>query len=127
MSMKTLTADIRDVIERYGGYVFSEGTLNPLHLLAKAHDLLRQYRVNTGLRKKVRSAFVVREWRAGDDLWTHVYHGRAEIKDDELASCIWNEDIFDYFNTVAPGNSYFGSHEGDGACFGWWKVDQDGR
>ena len=127
MSKRTLTADIRDVIKRYGGYVFSEGTLNPLHLLAKAHDMMKQYRVNAELRKKVRSVFEVRGWRAGEDLQTHVYYGRAKIKDDELASYLWNEDIFDYFNTVAPRGSYFGSHEGDGACFGWWKEDQDGR
>jgi len=41
-------------------------------------------------------------------------------KDQEQASWILNEDIWNLMNEIAPEFTYFGSHEGDGACYGFW-------
>lgn len=121
MSKKDLQRDIC----KKGGLILSDGTLNLEHLLPKAHDLLRDYNINPSLRKEIRKLFVVRGWENGDDMWTHVYHGRVRIKDDEQASYLWNEDVYNYFNNIAPNGYYFGSLEGDGACIGWFKYHED--
>ena len=33
------------------------------------------------------------------------------------------EEIVDVLNYISPDHTYFGSNEGDGACYGWWAVD----
>ena len=45
-------------------------------------------------------------------------------KDQETASYILNEDIWDLLNEIAPEHTYFGSHEGDGAAYGFWTYDE---
>ena len=42
------------------------------------------------------------------------------FKDQEQASWILNEDIWDLIQEIAPDYTSFGSHEGDGACYGFW-------
>lgn len=37
------------------------------------------------------------------------------------------EWLFDLLNTYAPEGMYFGAHETEGACFGFWPIeDEDG-
>ena len=43
---------------------------------------------------------------------------------DEDAAWVYT-DIYDYLNDICPDNVYWGSTEGDGACFGFWAVDED--
>jgi len=45
-------------------------------------------------------------------------------KDQEQAGLILNEDIWDLMNGIAPEFCYFGAHEGDGACYGFWTSDE---
>ena len=35
------------------------------------------------------------------------------------------DDIFDYLNEIAPDGLMFGASEGDGACYGFWKIEDD--
>ena len=49
---------------------------------------------------------------------------RAYYKDSEQASWILNEGIWDLMDSIAPEFCYFGSHEGDGACYGFWTSDE---
>ena len=41
----------------------------------------------------------------------------------EDMSYILNEDIWDAMNEIAPDGYYFGASDGDGADYGYWKVD----
>jgi hypothetical protein len=34
-------------------------------------------------------------------------------------------DIFDYLNEIAPDGLMFCASEGDGACYGFWKMEDD--
>ena len=49
-------------------------------------------------------------------------------KDDETrkkAEDLLNEDLFDLMNAIAPFGCYFGAHEGDGSCFGFWESTNE--
>lgn len=34
-------------------------------------------------------------------------------------------ELFDALDDVAPDGYYFGSHEGDGCLYGYWRVEED--
>lgn len=34
------------------------------------------------------------------------------------------ESLIDALNDAAPEGYYFGAHEGDGADFGWWEIEE---
>lgn len=50
-------------------------------------------------------------------------HDTGEYNDD--VDVFLNEDVYDFLNKIAPENCYFGAHEGDGACFGFWLIPDD--
>lgn len=65
-----------------------------------------------------------------DDLYAEAVIGVAAISDgkdvddetyEEFQGVL--EEIFDALNYISPPHTSFGSHEGDGACYGWWAVD----
>jgi hypothetical protein len=35
------------------------------------------------------------------------------------------EEIIDYLNEIAPDDARFGTQEGDGACYGFWKNEPE--
>lgn len=45
--------------------------------------------------------------------------------DQETVSFIINEDIWAVMNQIAPEGCIFGAHDGDGACYGFWRVGED--
>jgi hypothetical protein len=45
-------------------------------------------------------------------------------KNEDEASWILNEDIWELLNSIAPQFCYFGANEGDGACYGFWTSDE---
>jgi hypothetical protein len=130
MSIKDLQKDIR----KNEGYIFSDGTFNLNHLLPKTYDLLVAYNMQSQTAKNIKKAiegiFVNTDKDQTEKLlptYINQYYSNIEIPDDkqEEASYIWNEDIFNYFNSIAPNNYYFGSSEGDGACIGWFKEENE--
>lgn len=46
-----------------------------------------------------------------------------KLTEEEL---FWElEELLWLMDSVAPDNTYFGAHEGDGALFGFWSVECD--
>lgn len=43
---------------------------------------------------------------------------------DELGTELL-QDVFAEMEHLAPSGIYFGAHEGDGACFGWWECGDE--
>jgi|SRR6185295_4784135 len=48
---------------------------------------------------------------------------RAISEDD--AEEMYQTDIIDLLNSIAPDGCYFGGHPGDGADIGFWEYDHD--
>jgi hypothetical protein len=115
-----------------GGFILSDGTCNLRHLLPKAYDLLNAIETKQELRTAILSCFDFGEYTFDTEnasLFMAQYHDYCELKSDSeklIQACeLWNEDVFHYFNSIAPDGYYFGSNEGDGACFGWFKLEDE--
>lgn len=150
MSIKQLQYDIKS----HGGYILSDGTLNLQHLLPKAYDLIKAYEIRQGnaksLAKQILEVFEVTEryplhHEAGVEsildpkkpgLFNAQYWSWVKLKEGSNAeeahsfgwtqSWLWNECVFELFNRFSPRGYYFGSSEGDGACIGWFKYEEEG-
>lgn len=102
--------DLQKNIWRKGGLVISEGTLRVEDLLDAAYSVMVDYNLRTPLKQEIRGLFF-----------------NGELMEERLgdAEYIWNEDVFDYMNDIAPSGYYFGSHEGDGACIGFFQASPE--
>lgn len=49
----------------------------------------------------------------------------AEWWQSEECSWLLNEELWDALNEHAPEGFYFGAHEGDGACYGFWRCEEE--
>lgn len=130
MGIKDLQKDIR----KEGSYILSDGTLNLTHLLPKAYNLIISYNMQSktvkDIKKAIEEVFVNTDKEETEKLlptFINQYYNRIEISEDkqEDANYLWNENIFNYFNNIAPNKYYFGSSEGDGACIGWFKCEDE--
>lgn len=122
--------DLQELIKQKGELIFSEGTLNLTHLLPAAYDLIVKFNLDSNLEKDIEKVFTNTDPEDDEKnlpTYHNQYYGYIEIPKDkeEEASYIFNEDIFDLFNDVAPEGFYFGNLEGDGACFGWFVVEDE--
>lgn len=125
MSIKQLQKDIR----KEGGYILSDGTLNLQHLLPKAYDLIKGYNLQSKQAKRILQD-IKEVFDHEDPSFINQYYGEIELnvtnnEQMENASYIWHEDIFNFFNNIAPNKYYFGCTEGDGACIGFFKYNEE--
>jgi len=122
--------DLQELIIKKEGLIFSEGTLNLTHLLSAVYDLIVEFNLDSNLEKDIEKVFTNTDPEDDEKnlpTYHNQYYGYIEIPKDkeEEASYIFNEDIFDLFNDIAPEGFYFGNLEGDGACFGWFVVEDE--
>ena len=94
------------------GLIVSEGTLRSEDLIPVLLNVCQALEVE-GV-DAMRDEFV----RLLDD------DGEVSPYCDESASELTNE-LMDKINDACPANLYFGAHEGDGACFGFWEIEVD--
>jgi hypothetical protein len=107
MKRKSFEADLR----KNGCYEVSSGTLRAQDLLPKFLDLADV--VAPGRRINLRA-----DEHALED------ESHSWWDSDDCASLL-NEELPDLLNEHAPEGFCFGSHEGDGACFGFWSFQDD--
>ena len=60
-----------------------------------------------------------------NSIWSCIAEFWDAEKDSEDRTIIFNEDIWDAMNAIAPEGTYFGSHPGDGSDYGFWTYDED--
>jgi hypothetical protein len=132
-----------DTIITNNGCELSNGTHDMAHLLAQAYDVMTTYELLDGkygigdLRTSILECFLphpdyygtMDDAVAGNNsLFTCQYYGRVfliKYLHGDLATSphdVWSA-CEDYFNSFAPEGFYFGTTEGDGACFGWFKYE----
>lgn len=91
--------------------VVIEGTLRTEDLLAAfAKELDRVSLTKNSVAEEARV------WLEGT---TYTGVTRAAMGDDLIT------DLMDQLDEIAPAHLYFGAHDGDGACFGWWRAVED--
>lgn len=66
--------------------------------------------------------YIPEDHYAYDDLYSE-YTNLGNYECEEAIYLL--EDLVDVLNQLAPANYYFGSHPGDGACFGFWEVEEE--
>lgn len=99
-----------DILARDGMCVSSD-TLREDHLIVAFSDLLRSYGIKHPLLDEATDKIAI--WQ-GTGMRSYV---PCEA-DHQLAN-----DLFNLLDEIAPEGFWFGSQEGDGACFGFWRVD----
>ena len=111
----------KEIIDK-DGIILSDGTLNPQHLLTKAYDLIQAYNLGDDLEKAIEGVFV-----GETPTFYNQFYGQTKLDENkrEVADYLWNEDVCDRLNNVAPEGYYFGSTEGDGACIGFFKDENE--
>jgi len=128
--------DFHKVVHKHGGYVLSDGTCNLKHLLPKAFDFIRMYNMRD---KKGVADLILMSHRFEDGydfdhkkpgLFAAQYYGHATLIEDDYQcvednNWLWHEEVFNYFNDIAPRGYYFGHIDGDGACIGWFRQEDD--
>jgi hypothetical protein len=96
----------RRKIEKPSMGIYSEGSLRTEDILEGIESLL-PLRIVADIRRELRK------------------------EDEGIASQILNEDAWSYIENRLPDYTYFGSHPGDGACFGVWadieSVEESAR
>ena len=97
-------------VEALKDKVVSDVTLKPEDLIPKFLNALKHD--ETAHSKFLKDYPEILEIQSWDDV------------DDETKSMLVDE-LTDALNGIAPDGYFFGASDGDGACFGFWKVDPD--
>ena len=92
----------------------SEGTTLTVHIIAQTLPFL-----NDDLYWEIND--LLKEW---EDAREEENEAR-ECEIEEELSFILYEDVYDYLNSIAPPDHWFGGNEGDPACIGWWSNDPE--
>jgi len=104
--------NLRDEITETGGAVISCDTLDPLDLINKFAGALK-YGFDA-LPEELEAEVI--DWLEDDF---------GEPTDDDREQMGWIlDELFDLLNDNAPEGYYFGAQEGDGACFGFWSIEE---
>lgn len=111
--MPTYTLDQLDAFP----WIVSADTLKPEHLLVKYWEAAEGLAVLLDRPQLLNPATLASLSKlVGED------SSETDWNDEEAAQTL--ADLHEALSEVAPSGFYFGSHEGDGACFGFW-LDQE--
>jgi len=102
------TLRVQDLIQSFMSFLEDELPINaPDHVK-------REYEVIRGIN------YVQ---RACDGDWSEPFADMDDATHESLSYAL--EDVFNLMQCIAPKGCYFGSSEGDGACFGFWEYEEE--
>jgi len=108
---------LQDLIVSRGGLVVSTDTLRPDHLVnAFGHNLVIHYQLPFPNYRDL-SLMLDEYSKQLDNL-----PDQDQAFQDQVGELL--DELYIYFDSIAPDGYYFGSQEGDGACFGFWQYSE---
>lgn len=112
---------VKTLIAKGEGYILSEATHRSEDLLSASYDFMKMYEINEELRKEIADVFT------SEPTPYNIYYASSIIPAEkrDYANELFNETVYSYFNRLAPDGYYFGTTEGDGSCFGWFKAPEE--
>lgn len=117
--------DFLDNSTYYGTFQLSWGTLKITDLCDKATDFIEymKFDLDEDLKRQIKKFKAMSRiiWQWEYDIPQEKYEKYRDLFETNCYY-LW-EDIFDFFNEVCPEGYYFGSTEGDGADFGFWRYE----
>jgi hypothetical protein len=99
--------------KEFVGHELSSGTM-------RLEDLISSF---FGFLEMVKDA--VENYAAVEKAVSSLVLGQDGYEDIDEAELVLYEDLFDTLNDIAPEGCYFGSHVGDGACYGFWEFEAE--
>lgn len=108
---------LQRILEANRGYIVSEGTLHPYDIYHAWRDAFERF-AEEPYKDEVLNQLELIPMEA---------HGNRNhpFWESELLNWDISEILFDALNKIAPEGYYFSSSEGDGALFGFWKVQTE--
>ena len=94
----------------------SEATHRPEDLIPKLEDVLSAVGIDPHANKDRPTAEIDKLLAEEEELTDN---------ENELVSLYLSEYLFDALDEIAPKGTYFGAHPGDGACFGFWTIEDE--
>lgn len=119
--------NIQRNVKENNGHTISSSSFDIRDLLSATYDLLNYNGLREDLQESILDKYVIDKEANKENLSlvTLSYYNLVHIheqKRDE-AHILWNEDIYNYFNEIAPTGYYFGSHLGNSSSIGWYRVE----
>jgi hypothetical protein len=110
--------ELERIAKKAGCYIVSEGTLRPVDLIPKYLDALNELAPEACQRAQTPACgFQIVPSYALEDK-SHEWWG-SELAYEAL------ECLTESLSEHAPEGFEFGANEGDGACFGFWRLEDD--
>lgn len=108
---------MKNLSRNYTGEVVSEATMRDEDLIESFMQFLRSVAEECRIRTPVSTLQrEVDKLKVVEDAYGQHYTDESK----EKANSILSEEIWPLMEDIAPGGCWFGSHPGDGACFGFW-------
>ena len=93
------------------------------HATMRSQDLIPCFMEFLKVHANDRYLMVIKEYNLIEDFfWPDDEH---EFWDSEDSVYLLNETLFAHLNEIAPEGFSFGSHEGDGSSYGFWKYEDN--
>lgn len=102
-------------LSNYGFLIVSDGTCNTEHLIPTFLSFLSDYVETKEEENDLKGLYTEFEKYSAMEY----YEGHTHMT-ELLYDAIWY-----MMENIAPENAYFGSSEGDGACIGYWMIEEN--
>lgn len=117
--------ELNQLSQKYTGYTISSGTLRTIDLVESSVLFLKDARhlFTDKIKQRIDNIVIESEQLVIESIPNYIDNYNEES--EEQASYLFNEDIFDLLNEIAPENTIFSAHEGDGSLFGFWIIETE--
>ena len=114
--------NISEYCNTYGGLIVSDGTCRDGDLLAQFLPILENFGQKYEKEVSFCLDFINKYGLFG---WLDELKNVADFDDYNRMEYIVGDWMWEEMENLSPDGFYFGANEGDGACFGFWRYEED--